>query len=147
MLEKYFVIAREHDCGFTLIELMIVVAIVGVLAAVAIPAYQDYMIRARVVEGIHLASAAKLAVSEVALATQRLPKTQSDTGYESPNPTANIASIKIADKTAEIVVTYTEKVGKKSTLVLSPTLHQTGDITWRCQDGTLAAKYRPADCR
>ena len=64
--------------GFTLIELMIVVAIVGILAAVAIPAYQDYTIRARVTEGLNLASAAKLAVSETALTNGGLPANQAD---------------------------------------------------------------------
>ena len=140
---KYF--AKSE--GFTLIELMIVVAIIGILAAVAIPAYQDYTIRARVIEGVNLASAAKLAVSESVLATNMLPKSQAETGYESPRPTANIASIKVSDKTAAIVVIYTEAVAKKSTLILTPTLHSTGDLSWSCDGGTLASKYRPAGCR
>jgi type IV pilus assembly protein PilA len=138
---------RTKRQGFTLIELMIVVAIIGILAAVAIPAYQDYTTRARVIEGVNLASAAKLAVSETVLITHSLPKKQAETGYETPPATSNVASVSILDKTAVIVVMYTEAVGKKSTLILTPTLHSTGDVSWACDGGTLASKYRPAGCR
>ena len=132
--------------GFTLIELMIVIAIIGILAAVAIPAYQDYVIKARVTEGLNLASAAKLAVSVTALAANRLPRNQEETSYHFPQATVNVAAIEIVDKTAAITITYTKAAGN-GTLVMIPTLHDTGDITWACQGGTLAEKYRPAICR
>ena len=136
----------RNNKGFTLIELMIVVAIVGILAAVAIPAYQDYTIRARVTEGLNLAAAAKLAVSETAISNNALPATQAATGYTSPAATANVASITITAATGEIVVTYTAAAGG-GTILMTPTLQANGDVTWTCTGGTLLPKYRPANCR
>lgn len=131
--------------GFTLIEMMLVIAILGILVSIAIPAYQDYIIRARVTEGITMAAAAKLAVAETTMTNNELPKTQAATGYQSPAATENVASIVIAPQ-GIITINYTARAGN-GTLLLKPTLSANGDITWDCHDGTLINKYRPASCR
>ena len=132
--------------GFTLIELMIVIAIVGILAAIAIPAYEDYTIKARVVEGLNLASTAKMAVSETAMMNRSLPNDQAETGYTSPAATDNVQSISIGDG-GVITIQYTSAAGG-GTLLLKPKLFKkSGEITWDCKKGSLEKKYRPANCR
>ncbi|HAT8717620.1 TPA: prepilin-type N-terminal cleavage/methylation domain-containing protein [Legionella pneumophila subsp. pneumophila] len=132
--------------GFTLIELMIVAAILGILLAIAFPAYQDYTIRARVAEGLEKASFAKLAVAEKILIDNILPLNQADTSYSSPIPTDSVASIAIGNQ-GIITITYTANAGN-GTITMVPTIDATNRIlTWDCTGGTLISKYRPAYCR
>uniref|UniRef100_UPI0035649B16 pilin n=1 Tax=Litorivivens sp. TaxID=2020868 RepID=UPI0035649B16 len=86
---------KKVQQGFTLIELMIVVAIIGILAAVALPAYQDYTTRAKVSEGLALASSAKTAVAEHYMTRNTMPANNSTAGYSEPSGVANITDIGI----------------------------------------------------
>ena len=142
---------KQIQKGFTLIELMIVVAIIGILAAVAIPAYQDYTVRARVTEGLGLASAAKALVAENAAAAS----TNLDAGYAAPTATASVGSVAITPATGVITITYTAAAGA-GTIIMTPEANgaalsagtpPTGAIEWDCTGGTLLDKYRPANCR
>lgn len=110
---------RSMQKGFTLIELMIVVAIIGILAAVALPAYQDYTIRARVSEAVVLASGAKTTVTENAANGVAFAS-----GWAPPSPTENVQSVAVNATTGAVTVTLKAKAGGVTgadTLTLTPT--------------------------
>ena len=149
---------RTMQKGFTLIELMIVVAIIGILAAVALPAYQDYTVRAKVTEGLSLAGAAKVAIAENSSQGRGYAS-----GWSAPATTLSVTSVGIVEDTGVITITYGAAIdGGSKTILMVPTSGGTaftgatsgtssipvgGSIEWTCTTGTLQAKFRPAQCR
>jgi type IV pilus assembly protein PilA len=143
---------KTKQLGFTLIELMIVVAIIGILAAVAIPSYQDYTKRAHVTEGLGLAGSLKVGVSEYFSVNGRMPLNNTSAGATPPVSITGNAVTSISNNTGVITVTYNLKVGAGtgSTMILRANTANAGSIKWLCTNTAVAsvpAKYRPANCR
>lgn len=145
---KLNTIKTKAQKGFTLIELMITVAIVGILAAVALPAYQDYTIRAQVAEGLSLASGAKVVVAEYYANKGELPTDSAAAGFGGAKgkfvDTVEIASGVITatfggDSNAKL------KEAGSNTLALTPTEDASGVLIWGCA-GDIPNKYLPSSC-
>ena len=125
---------------------MIVIAIIGILAAIALPAYQDYTKRARVGEALSLAGGAKTAVTEFYSSNNDWPTDNAAAGLPSASAITGNTVTKVEVATGKITVTVNGKVESGTTLVLSPSA-AAGSVTWDCKAGTLNAKYRPSECR
>jgi len=136
--------------GFTLIELMIVVAIVGILAVVAIPAYQDYATRAKVSEAISMASQVKASVSEAYISNGSLPATNSDAGL--PAKTAinstYVESIEVSDGEITVAIQGTGIAPLDAGSISFQPSTTNQNLLWTCQVSSSALNpYVPADCR
>ena len=136
--------------GFTLIELMIVVAIIGILAAIAIPAYQDYTIRAQASEGLSLASGAKAAVAEAYQDTGVWPTDNTAAGLAVANTIFGKYTVSVQVAPQTVTVTYGNEANPllpaSGQLVLNA-VDNGGAIEWDCDTSTIDPKYRPSACR
>jgi type IV pilus assembly protein PilA len=164
---------KKVQYGFTLIELMIVVAIIGILAAIALPAYQDYTIRSKVTEGLVLASSAKVAVNEGFQTDDMNGVTAAATSWNGAfSPTKYVSGLVIAPATGIITITYGAEAPAQilgDTLVLTPSIGNAalaaglvGSIDWACGSlttatatarnlpvnaGTIESQYVPSECK
>ena len=138
---------KKVQQGFTLIELMIVVAIIGILAAVALPAYQDYTVRSRVTEGLNLAGGMKPTVSENIAAMGGVIAAGACRGVDNIGAVGAVTSVTCTDTTGVINVTM-NATAQNVALTLTPGVGVAGAISWTCAVSAAASnKYVPASCR
>ena len=147
--EKY---AAASGAGTVIVIVVVVafvgVAVVGILAAIAIPAYQDYTVRAKVSEGIIAATPWRMAVTEYYMETKRAPASASDLPGGAPAQPQN-GTIALAQG-GVFTLTLNERLGSRltgKTIVFQPGVNPDGQLSWNCAGGTLESKYRPATCR
>lgn len=158
--------SRQPSAGFTLIELMIVIAIIAVVLAIAIPAYQDYTIRAKVAEGLSVAAAAKLAVTETCQSDPSAEvQSNADAGYsfiESSEPDSYVADVQVlADCAAGVMIVgvQTKNTGAGFDPVILLTTNglfvpvallspkRSGSVNWHCWAYAARNSHLPAGCR
>ena len=144
---------KNMQKGFTLIELMIVVAIIAILAAIAIPAYQDYTIRSQVSEGMSLSDGAKTAVAEYYSNKGTWPATNAPAGLATSTDIKGSYVSSVAIANGKITATYSSTSPQKAstkinnkTLILSP-IANNGSVAWTCDTGNVDKKYLPSSCR
>ena len=140
---------KKIQQGFTLIELMIVIAILGILMAIAIPAYQDYTVRAKVSEGLNVAGAAKLAVAETYSSNGSWPANNAGAGLPAAGSITgnNVASVTVAGST--ITIDYSNDANITGDDLVLKANATGGSVDWDCghTGTTVEDKYLPSNCR
>ena len=151
---------QRKQQGFTLIELMIVIAIVGILAAIALPAYQDYTVRAKVSEGLAAMAEAKTTIAEYYSANNSFPSldaaginTNPDTDIVASLIYSSTGNLPLLDAQIKAAVIPNGTAGETYSFVLSGTTTSGGRVVWTCKptggagDNNMETKYLPANCR
>jgi len=148
----------RRQAGFTLIELMIVVAILGILAAIAIPAYQNYVIRAQVMEGFSLAQGPKLALEEYYYSNGEFPTTEAQAGLQSANAYAGryVSRVDALSRPGNVLVHFDNTDGQQANAAIArlqlgfAAVVTNGSIQWVCTDRNINGiplQYLPQTCR
>ncbi|MBF0418705.1 MAG: pilin [Magnetococcales bacterium] len=139
---------HQDQKGFTLIELMIVIAIIGILAAVAIPAYQDYTVRAKMADPLSKLDAAKAQISEYYISKSAWPQNNSSAGLASTGSytSSYVTSLTAVGTRITVVLKQIGALSAGQTIAVAGT-DSSGSITWKCTAKGIANKYLPAQCR
>lgn len=140
-----------HGCGgFTLVELAFVILIVAILAAIAIPSYQDYTVRAQISEGLNMSGTARHAIEEYYEENNALPKDNETAGIAPPTSLSAKYVVAVEVYDGNVIITYGNSASDQisgNTLQMAPSIRPNATIEWQCQSDHIASRHLPAACR